>query len=51
MNNLQYVVKDSTRIAMHVAVELCEDGNFDSITEAFRWLMEEREEPKEGGDD
>lgn len=50
MNNLQHIVKDSTRIAMHVAVELCENGDFDSITEAFRWLMEKREESKESGD-
>ena len=44
MNNLQMVVKDDTRIAMHVAVELCENGDFDSVSQAFRWLMQE--EPK-----
>jgi hypothetical protein len=28
---------------MHMAVELCEQGDFDSVAEAFRWLMQERE--------
>ena len=41
MNNLQHIVKDNTRFAMHVAVELCEQGDFDSVAEAFRWLMKE----------
>ena len=43
MNNLQHIVKDSTRYAMHVAVELCEQGDFDSVREALAWLMEERD--------
>lgn len=42
MNNFQYIVKDDTRAAMHMAVELCERGDFDSVTEAIRWLMQER---------
>lgn len=41
MNNLQYIVKNDTRAAMHMAVELCERGDFDSVTEAFRWLNQE----------
>ena len=41
MNNLQYIVKDNTRAAMHMAVELCELGDFDSVSEAFRWLNQE----------
>lgn len=41
MNNLQYIVKDDTRAAMHMAVELCERGDFDSVSEAFRWLNQE----------
>lgn len=41
MNKLQHIIKDDTRAAMHMAVELCEDGEFDSVTEAFRWLMSE----------
>ena len=41
MNNLQHVVKDNTRFAMHMAVELCEQGDFDSVPEAFRWLNQE----------
>ena len=46
MNNLQHIVKDNTRAAMHMAVELCESGDFDSVGEAFTWLMAERpEEP------
>ena len=44
MNNLQYVVKDNTRYAMHVAVELCEQGDFDSPYEAVHWLMQERDD-------
>ena len=44
MNNLQHIVKDNTRFAMHVAVELCEQGDFDSVTEAVRWLMQERDD-------
>lgn len=32
---------------MHVAVELCEYGDFDSVTEAFRWLMQERDRSSE----
>jgi len=43
MNNLQHIVKDNTRFAMHMAVELCEQGDFDSVAEAVRWLMQERE--------
>ena len=43
MNNLQLIIKDDTRAAMHMAVELCEQGDFDSVTEAFRWLMQENE--------
>ncbi len=43
MNNLQYIVKDNARFAMHVAVELCEQGDFDRPYEAFTWLMQERE--------
>lgn len=43
MNNLQLIVKDNTRAAMHMAVELCEQGDFDSVTEAVRWLMQERD--------
>ena len=41
MNNLQYIVKGDTRAAMHMAVELCERGDFDSVSEAFRWLNQE----------
>lgn len=41
MNNLQHIVKDNTRFAMHMAVELCEQGDFDSVPEAFRWLNQE----------
>ena len=41
MNNLQYIVKNDTRAAMHMAVELCERGDFDSVSEAFRWLSQE----------
>ena len=41
MNNLQYIIKDDARFAMHVAVELCEQGDFDSVTDAFRWLLQE----------
>lgn len=44
MNNLQFIIKDNSRYAMHVAVELCEQGDFDSVTEAFRWLMQERDD-------
>ena len=50
MNNLQYIIKDDTRAAMHVAVELCERGDFDSVTEAFRWLMRERDGSLRGRD-
>lgn len=46
MNNLQYIVKDGTRYAMHVAVELCEQGDFDNVTDAFRWLMLECDDSK-----
>lgn len=49
MNNLQYIVRNDTRTAMHVAVELCENGDFDSVTEAFRWLMRERDDAATGG--
>ena len=41
MNNLQHIVKNDTRAAMHMAVELCEQGDFDSVPEAFRWLNQE----------
>lgn len=41
MNNLQYIVKNDTRVAMHMAVELCERGDFDSVREAFKWLNQE----------
>ena len=41
MNNLQHIVKDNTRFAMHMAVELCEQGDFDSVSEAFKWLNQE----------
>ena len=41
MNNLQHIVKDNTRFAMHMAVELCEQGDFDSVAEAFKWLNQE----------
>lgn len=41
MNNLQYIVKNDTRAAMHMAVELCERSDFDSVSEAFRWLSQE----------
>jgi len=41
MNNLQQIVKDNTRFAMHMAVELCEQGDYDSVTEAFKWLNQE----------
>ena len=44
MNNLQHIVKDNTRYAMHLAVELCEQGDFDSVTDAFKWLMQERDD-------
>ena len=44
MNNLQHIIKDDTKAAMHMAVELCEQGDFDSVTEAFRWLMQERDD-------
>jgi len=44
MNNLQFIIKDNSRYAMHVAVELCEQGDFDSVTEAFKWLMQERDD-------
>lgn len=42
MNNLQHIVKDNTKAAMHMAVELCEQGDFDNVMDAFRWLMAER---------
>lgn len=41
MNNLQRIIAGNTRAAMHMAVELCEQGDFDSVTEAFRWLNQE----------
>ena len=44
MNNLQFIIKDNSRYAMHVAVELCEQGDFDSVIEAFKWLMQERDD-------
>ena len=50
MNNLQHIVKDHAIYAMHMAVELCEQGDFDSVTEAFRWLMEERDNATIGGE-
>ena len=37
------IVRDDTRTAMLVAVDLCEQGDFDSIAEAFKWLMQECE--------
>lgn len=46
MNNLQYIVKGNTRFAMHAAVELCEQGDFDNVREAFEWLVHERETAK-----
>ncbi len=46
MNNFQYIVKDDTRAAMHMAVELCERGDFDSVTEAVRWLIRERDKSR-----
>ena len=52
MNNLQHIVKDNIRFAMHMAVELCERGDFDSVNEALRWLMKERDDvaTPSGGD-
>ena len=44
MNNLQHIIANDTRAAMHMAVELCESGDCDSVAEAFRWLMQEHEE-------
>jgi len=44
MNNLQYIVATDTRTAMHMAVELCEIGDFDDVYKAMRWLMQERNE-------
>ena len=41
MNNLQVIIRNDTRAAMHMAVELCEQGDFDSINEALGWLMME----------
>ena len=41
MNNLQHIVKNDTRAAMHMAVELCEQGDFDSVNEALWWLLQE----------
>lgn len=48
MNNLQHIVKDNTRFAWHVAVELCEQGDFDNVTDAVRWLMQERNDAASG---
>ena len=50
MNNLQLIIKDNSRYAMHVAVELCEQGDFDSVTEAFKWLMQERDDSELGSE-
>ena len=47
MTNIQVLVENNARIAMHIAIELCEQASFDSVKEAFDWLMEEYEEPKE----
>ena len=44
MNNLQFIIKNDTRAAMHIAVELCEQGDFDSPYEAIQWLMQERDD-------
>lgn len=44
MNNFQHIVKNDTRAAMHMAVELCEQGDFDSVTDAFRWLLQEHDD-------
>lgn len=43
MNNFQYIVRYNMRYAMHVAVELCEQGDFDDVFEAVKWLMQERD--------
>jgi hypothetical protein len=51
VNNLQYIVKDNTRFAMHMAVELCEQGDFDSLREALIWLEQEHETTKLSADD
>ncbi|MBR0403720.1 MAG: hypothetical protein IJI68_00645 [Eggerthellaceae bacterium] len=44
MNNLQRIIENDMRAAMHMAVELCERGDFDSVNEALRWLMQERDD-------
>ena len=49
MNNLQYIVKNDTRAAMHMAVELCEQGDFDTVNEALWWLLQERDDAALGG--
>lgn len=49
MNNLQYIVENNTRVAMHIAVELCEQGEFDSVSKAFRWLLQKHDDMVLGG--
>lgn len=49
MNNLQHIIKRDTRAAMHMAVELCEQGDFDSVADAFGWLLQERDDATIGG--
>ena len=44
MNNLQYIIRNNTRAAMHMAVELCEQGDFDDVYDAVKWLMKERDD-------
>lgn len=48
MNNLQHIIANDTRAAMHMAVELCEQGNFDSVADAFGWLLQERDDAAPG---
>ena len=43
MNNLQHIIENDMRTAMHIAVELCEQGDLDSVAAAFKWFMQERE--------
>ena len=49
MNNLQYIIRNNTRAAMHMAVELCEQGDFDYVLDAVKWLMQERNDATHGG--
>jgi len=49
MNNMQNIVKNDTRVAMHIAVELCEEGDFDTVNEALLWLLQERDDATLGG--